>query len=468
MAIWDDMKEDVVFDDEGKVITETTAHVMCPTCAGSLLFDANLEKLACKNCGNLYMPNSLENVGMMDTRDLKEASEEESGKIEFVCDNCGARVVTDDNTAATFCAFCGSFALIKRRLDREFRPDYIIPFKVTKEEAKKKFYEWAKKNKYVPRNFIDEESLEKITGIYVPFWLIDADCHTILGGSGSLIEGNTKFVFTVDREIDFKVRKVPFDGSKKIRNMLMEAVEPFDYSELEPFSSFYLPGYYAQRYDESALDMTQRISSRIDSYARQLGKFITVGEYNETSLTTTGSFSTNFKQAYALFPVWFLKYKYKGLPYDFAVNGQTGEAAGDLPVSEVKRKARIGLEVAKWSALPLAAIVGCIVLLSFIMKHSPGMLLNFLYIVAYAFALIFPLSGYAIYKIKNISFMTTNPIDSAPPIDQYVDFSSKTNMVKNDKMGFATTVEKGPQEGSLLDVLNKIGEFGRGFRRFRL
>ena len=465
MAIWDEKKDELVFDDEGKVITESAAHVMCPTCAGHLIFDANLEKLTCKNCGGIYNPSSLEFAGKMETRDTEAASEEDDANVEFVCDNCGATVVTDGITAATFCAFCGSPALLRRRLTQEFRPDYIIPFTVSKEQAKQNFWDWVKKNRYAPRNFINEESLEKITGIYVPFWLVDADCHTDIGGTGTIIEGNMKSIFSIDRLIDFSVRMVPFDGSKKIRNLLMEAIEPYDYSEIKEYNPFYLPGYYAQRYDESALEMTDRIKSRMDAYARQLGRFVTMNEYTSTSFDTPMSYSTNFKQSYALFPGWFLKYKYNGLTYDFAVNGQTGEAAGDIPVSEVKRKARIGLEILKWSLIPLSvlAIVGFIIFGLLSMRHLNARLVgNTIYYLVYGVIALFPSLGYAVYKVKKVAFDTANPIDSAPTLEQYIDTKSHFNMVKNDKFAYFSQITEEDSRSAIKTIM-RGRKIWRGF-----
>ncbi|MBR2295632.1 MAG: hypothetical protein IJ869_07730 [Clostridiales bacterium] len=448
MAIWDDMtfEEEELSSNSGTWKQSAATQAKCPTCASALRFDANLSKLFCKNCGNLYKPESLESVGNMGARDMGAADDDDS-RTEYFCDNCGAVVVTDEHTAATFCAFCGSPALMKRRLSYEFKPDYIIPFKLTKEDAKKKFFEWVKKNKYAPRNFIDDEGLSKITGVYVPFWLIDADCVTTCYGSGRLGQS----MFYIDREIAFKTRLVPFDASKSISNLLMEAIEPFDYKEIVPYDDNYLPGFFAKRYDETALEMTDRIQSRIDSYARQMGKYVTVHEYDNVNISSADSYSDHFSQHYALFPVWFLKYQYKGLKYTFAVNGQTGEAVGDIPYSPWKRGLRIGLEVALWVLVILAiltAFVGLLILPLIGFDSMPGNLYKvggeISYNILCAGSVVAgPLLGFILYRIRKVSFETTNPLDSAPEIENYVDLSGKISMVKHDKFtGIAPKDEK--------------------------
>ena len=207
-----------------------TGSAKCPNCAANIFYNEKLSKLICSMCGGLFDPSSLKPVGRIENRDTEESGEQEDNKQEFICDSCGAAVVTDYNTAATFCAFCGSPTLIKRRLSKCFRPDVIIPFKVSKEEAIDNYLEWAKTHKGIPKKFVSESVLEKITGYYIPFWLIDADCKAEVTGTGQKFHGQDIENFKIDRTLVYKVTRVPFDGCKKIANTLMEAIEPFDCS----------------------------------------------------------------------------------------------------------------------------------------------------------------------------------------------------------------------------------------------
>ena len=433
MALWDNYN--------GSSGSETKS-IKCPNCAGNLVYDVSLTKNYCKNCGGLFEPDSLKSAGTLEIRDMKDASEEEEDKTEFVCDSCGSVLVTDETTAATFCAFCGSPTLIKRRLTHEFRPDYIIPFKITKEDAAARFKEYVKSTKYAPGDFVTEDGLKKITGFYVPFWLLDASCHTDIVGSGVIKDLQTKTVFNIDRTIDFKVRKVPFDGSKKISNLLMEAIEPYDYSELKEYNDMYIPGFFAQRYDESALDMTDRIQSRMDAHARQLGKSFFAKEYDECSVSSASSMSSDFSQSYALFPVWFLRYKYKDLNYTFVVNGQTGEVSGSVPYSPVKRALRIGVEAAGWPILALLVVILAFIAVWFSLKSGNSLFFELAYYLLIGLGAVgLPLIGAIIYRIKKVAFDTTNPIDSAPQVEEYIDLSSKIEMNKRDSFGYITTME---------------------------
>ena len=287
--------------------TYGTSSAKCPNCAANIFYNEKLGKLVCSMCGGLYDPESMKPSGKIEIRDIGDAGEDEDNKQEFVCDSCGATVITDYNTSATFCAFCGSPTLINRRLSRCFRPDLIIPFKVSKEEAIENYLKWTQTHKGIPKKFTSESVLSKITGYYIPFWLLDADCVTDVSGTGQKYQGENVANYAIDRTVVYHVRRVPFDGCKKISNTLMEAIEPFNYSEMRDYNDMYLPGYFAQRYDLSAIDMIDIIRIRFDNYAEGIVKRLSATEYDQfKTVGVKGSYSENYQQVYALMPVWFL------------------------------------------------------------------------------------------------------------------------------------------------------------------
>lgn len=433
-----------------------TSSSKCPNCAANIFFNERLGKLVCGSCGGVFEPEGLKPSGRIEKRDIEDAGDEEEDKQEFVCDSCGASVVTDYNTAATFCAFCGSPTLIKRRLSKSFRPDLIIPFKVSKEDAIKNFREWASKLKGVPKEFLSDATLTKITGYYVPFWLIDADCTAVVGGSGKILENEVTANFFIGRDITFRVTKVPFDGCAKIPNLLMEAIEPFDYKDLRPYNDMYLPGFYAQRYDQSALDMLDLIKIRIDNYAAGLVKQFSTTDYDEVSVSATGSKAGNFSQLYALMPVWFLNVKYDGAIYSIAVNGQTGEASGNLPIkkSNVRRQMFFKMIPCTLKHLAVTLIPSLFLSLPFLgmfsndAKYSrhpeevpvfekwvPWFFIVWLVIIILGMILYIP---YTKRKLSSIHFSESVTLDREPDLSQYIDLKAKFHMEKKDKMGMVT------------------------------
>lgn len=312
----------------------------CPSCGGRLLFDPEKQLLCCDFCGNEYSPEKIELLLQIPEIDAGEAGEKEEDKCELVCDSCGAVLIAEKDTSATTCSFCGSPAIITRRLSKQFRPDYIIPFKVSKEEAESKFAEFARSKKYVPKDYFSRSNLESVKGLYVPFWIMSSRCKVSTRGEGIKKRAVYKDKYSLMSDFDVKYDNVPFDGSLEISDALMEAIEPFDISLRIPFASSYLQGFYAQKFNLTADNLADRILARMGHYGRETAAMSFSG-YESVNFGACAARPYDLEHMYALYPVWFLNYKYGGQHYMCAVNGQTGKTDGYLPVDEVKRKARL-------------------------------------------------------------------------------------------------------------------------------
>ena len=347
--------------------------IKCPQCSANLIFNPDTQKLECAFCGGSFDPSTIESTpdellegktrgaqdqakafeGEKDSVFEAEAEnaefkvtekegelEDNSDKQEFVCNACGARVVTDSHTSATFCAFCGSPALVGQRLSENFRPKYLIPFSVGREKAENLFIKWAKGGRWTPMNFVSKKNIEKLTGLYVPFWLFDYKVQLDVEGKGttSSIAGNIKTI--KDYDVQYKGNmffdNVPFDGETRIDDALMEAIEPYNMSKMIPYDYKYLPGFFADRYDLDAEALKDRAVKRGREYINQFVNTKTK-KYDTFSIKQNKSVFTDIRADYALLPVWFMSYKYLGKYYYFAVNGQTGEVAGTMPISPIKK-----------------------------------------------------------------------------------------------------------------------------------
>lgn len=353
MAIWDDALKEV------KTVSLSADTYKCPGCASNLLFNQRNGQLECSYCKGKYYPEYFEISNNLNLDDEEEISENDFlTKQEITCNSCGSTIVADKNTSATFCPFCGSPALVTGRLTRSFKPDYIIPFKLTHKEAADIFVNWAGEKKFVPKDFTSAGTLEKITGLYVPFWLIDADCEINFIGGASKSDKDALYQYSIVRKGGFKMHRVPFDGSKRINDWLMECIEPFDYSEMVPFSNGYLPGYFAEKYDLTAGDMAERISNRFRGYmADERDTYMSTDRYETYTVDEDKSKSTNYVCKYALLPVWFLTYKYENIYYRVVINGQTGKITGQIPTdSKLFKRAKTKKYVKKYSALIIALL----------------------------------------------------------------------------------------------------------------
>jgi len=353
MAIWDKPAK-AGGPGSSEAQTFSANSVKCPNCGSNLVFDPIRGECICSNCGGVFDPSTLDKIGAFgfvnperDYDGTIEISKEDAERVEIVCNSCGAQIVTDKNTASTFCAFCGSPALVSRRLTREFKPDYIIPFKFDKEKAISLFEEHCATVSHLPKSFKSKKILEKMTGLYVPTWIISTDVEVNVAGKGNKgrmvdevyteTHANTLSNYTMLTfgKVKFRLNNVPFDGEIKIPNRLMAACEPFDYSELIKFRPEYLQGYFAEKYDEQPLDMTDRIYKRLDRYAFSVCEKITFG-YDTFVPDTNASYTSYNNQniKYALLPCWFLNIEFDGKSYQYIVNGQTGKVAGDFPYAK--------------------------------------------------------------------------------------------------------------------------------------
>ena len=337
----------------------------CPACTGPLHFVGESGKLECDYCGASYEVGEIEalyggqeeetqapfqetETGSQaqetdwDISDIQEDwGEDAAGMKIYNCPSCGAELICDETTAATSCPYCGNNTIIAGQFGGTLKPDYVIPFKLDKKAAVTALKNHYGKKFFLPRAFSDNNHLEEVQGIYVPFWLFDAgaeaDCSFHATRSHTHREGNYRVTVTehynVRRSGSMAFEHIPADGSKKMPDDYMDSIEPFDYSELKPFTSVYLPGYLADKYDVSAEESMKRADLRCQNSAKEAMEKDVIG-YETVTSTGSNIHLLRGKVHYALMPVWTLRTKWQGKEYLFMMNGQTGKIVGDLPVSK--------------------------------------------------------------------------------------------------------------------------------------
>lgn len=333
---------------------ENTTNVIaykCPCCSAGLAFDGSSQQLTCEYCDNTFDIETVrafsESEAKTDTNDFSweessqsEWSEEEQSSMRtFLCSSCGGEIMTDEHTAATFCPYCGNPTIMPGRLSGGLKPDAVLPFKTTREDAKAAFLKLCKGKPLLPRFFTQEQQLEKITGMYVPFWLYD--CTGDLDGSYKATRvhrwSDAKYNYTktdhylLKRAASASFVGIPMDGSSKMDDTFMESIEPFDYSQLTDFDVAYLSGYFADKYDVPSQNGEERIRQRVDHAISDLIQNSIVG-YATVVPTNKQLKVSHSKARYVLLPVWMLNTKYNDKIYTFAMNGQTGKMTGSFPV----------------------------------------------------------------------------------------------------------------------------------------
>lgn len=348
----------------------STATIKCPNCGGGLQFDPSSQKSVCEYClsefTSLELAKISEAIEQKEARQQEQAARKESTAADsasesresdesahlqgYVCNSCGAEVVTDETTSATFCYYCHNPVLLTGRLSGDFRPTRIIPFTFDREKATASFLKWARSKRFVPKEFYSRSQLEKITGMYIPYWMADLHADVDYAGTGTNKRvwrvGNTEYtenkVFQIERQGTIDVDHIHEVAIRKIDKGLINSISPYDETKAQPFSMTYLSGFFAEKYDIEKHEVQPAIESRAHQYASNLIQEA-IGAYDKVDLERS-QLDLSIKQwDYALLPAWVLTYLYKGKTYIYAVNGQTGKSYGELPVDTAKLSLSSGL-----------------------------------------------------------------------------------------------------------------------------
>ena len=332
----------------------------CPGCTGPLQFSPDSGKLECEYCGSSFTVAEVEEFYASKNEKAEAAAEAalaqsggetaDSGWGEdaahmrsYLCPSCGAELICDDTTAATSCPYCGNPSVVPGQFREERKPDYVIPFRVDKDAAMNALRNHYKGKPLLPKAFAAENHIQEIKGVYVPFWLYDGKASANVTfeatRSRTTMTPNERIVTTehyrVRRSGTVHFERVPVDGSTKMPDAHMDAIEPYDYGELEPFSLGYLPGFLADSYDVSAEESAVRADERCRNSAVAAMQSDVQG-YDTCSVRQANVELARDTAKYALMPVWLLSTRWQEKNYLFAMNGQTGRLVGDLPISKGK------------------------------------------------------------------------------------------------------------------------------------
>ena len=323
----------------------------CPCCGAGLNFGADVQKLSCEYCDNTFdletvkAYNAAEAMATTETANWDETPKNEWSKGEqhslrlFICPSCGGEIMCEETTAATFCPYCDNPSIMPARLSGGFKPDSVIPFRTTKEDAKAAFLKLCEGKPLLPKFFTKEQRLEKITGMYVPFWLYDCDGEFDASYKATRLhhwaDANYNYTktdhFLLRRNASAKFVGIPMDGSSKMDDVFMESIEPYDYSALVDFDMAYLSGYLADKYDVESDNGKERVYQRVNNSMNDEIQSTILGY--STVVPTSRQLNLEHSNArYVLLPVWILNTKYQGKIYTFAMNGQTGKMTGSLPI----------------------------------------------------------------------------------------------------------------------------------------
>lgn len=354
-----------------------TVNYKCPNCGGNVEFDVGSNLLFCAFCGQFYQPDEVNtNVEVKDEKtvqswhsdqieeDTADSGVSGQGTLEetsdnymdvniFLCSSCGAEIMTNDVEVSKFCAYCGQSTIIFDRVSKEKRPDKILPFRLTKEDAISTVNEHFHKAVYLPDE-VENISVNSVYGIYMPYWVYDSHMEMGLKIEQKSDNGTKVFDF-----FDTKDMPVTLDASKRLNDNVSLVLNPFPVVEAVDFDPGYLSGFFADRYDVSfesrkedayhviSDSLKEELYERIpDSNIKQMrDTYGALYEQIEALALKESTYDTKYELKgieYAFLPIYFITFRVKNRLINILVNGATGRVVGSIPVDEKKvKKAQI-------------------------------------------------------------------------------------------------------------------------------
>ena len=310
--------------------------IKCPNCTAELDYDVKDQLVKCSYCGSEFNPKEM-NSNVKKAKE-KKATEGYEGK-GYTCTQCGATLMTFDETAITFCSYCGSQAMIEEQMIKVDKPEYIIPFQKTKEECIKAYKNKISKALFAPNSFKSDVTLEKFRGIFMPYVIYKLDKNgnqTFKGSKYSHRSGDYEIYndYEITAHIDASYNGISYDLLSKYYDKYSNAI-PFNYKKVEEFNPNYLISFYAdagdvpkETYDN---DVTRMVSSDTTKYLKKYR------EFNKYGCSTPKANLDVKERKIGMFPVYFLAVRDKNNKlYYGVVNGQTGKVAADIPISFTK------------------------------------------------------------------------------------------------------------------------------------
>lgn len=296
----------------------------CKNCGGNIVYNPEKQKMVCPFCES-------------------EGTEEKGEKSSYgmgICPNCHGEIPLEQFTSAMFCPYCNTSIIVDERVEGEYQPRRILPFKLGKEACKQLIKDRCKKVLFAPADVMSEARLDSIQGIYVPYWLYDYETEAYYEGEGSQIRkwrsGDMEYTevsyYEIVRSMDIPYRLVPADASIKMPDDVMNLIEPYDYKEFVPFEERFMSGFNGEVYNMPSGEIKHRAEDKVKRSADGILESSYSGYANVRTIQKNINIHEQ-EASYGLLPVWVYDYSYRGKSYPFYVNGQTGKVVGKVPIS---------------------------------------------------------------------------------------------------------------------------------------
>ncbi len=354
----------IVKTDEGS----TDGLNRCPKCgATDILLNPKTGKLRCSYCRHEFDPEKI--TGMEE--DIKNLTGEIMGSgaqniiadtnsvLTFKCTSCGAEIVVDTSEAShARCHWCRNVLSVNQQIPNGTIPDVVLPFKLTKDQAKACIEKFVGKRKFFANSkFRQEFTTENIMGVYFPYMIVDVNSHAKLIGQGEHLvrfytvkSGNSEEkrydadLYDVEREFDLAIKGLTIESNsdrlnnedKSKTNNVINAIMPFDTENAVKYDSNYMRGYTSEKRNVNVDELKELVKVQSKDVARFAAND-SLKNYDRGVAWSSEEFNVKGQQWKAAYlPVWLYSYQEvkgdKKVLHYVAVNARTEETMGSVPI----------------------------------------------------------------------------------------------------------------------------------------
>lgn len=341
--------------------------MQCPSCGNTVAETA----AKCDACGSA-VPQA--NVAPTSTAQRGYGTQTQS----FDCEGCGAQTVFSATQMTLECPYCGSQKVIQLPPEKQaqtIQPEYVIPFKVPKEKSGQLFRTWVESLWFAPGDLKQRAQAEACRGVYLPFWVYDCDTMTYYRGEvGHDYQERETYKDAQGQTQTRSVTKTRWQhgsgwhrgdyhdvlvcASKGVDRSHVQAIEPWNMQDRQPYAAQFLAGWEAERYGiDSEVAWREHGQARVREQEQTAAERKLQADHraDRTRGVSVDVRYNNLRSRHMLLPAYISAYRYDGKAYKFMINGQTGEVQGDRPYSAAKIAALVAFIIGVIAAIALIA-----------------------------------------------------------------------------------------------------------------
>lgn len=268
----------------------------------------------------------------------------------IACEQCGAEL--DAGGVRTVrCPYCASPNVVERPpAAQRTDPRFVVAFTGDAAGARASLDRWLGSRHWFADPRLRRARVEDLRGIYVPAYLYSAVAHAdytaSIGEHYPEEETRTKPDGTTEKHTVTRTEYRPLAGrhvsyvtdvvvsaSRGLTHGELAGIEPFDFRALRRYEPAIISGWIAEEFARSLDEChTQSRREALDAVGARLRRFMPGDGFSDLDWRATITWESLDP---VLVPVWMFAVRYRDdrPPLRVAINGQTGQIAGKVPLS---------------------------------------------------------------------------------------------------------------------------------------